>query len=142
MEFDSELFKKEIVEMISTGIEKIKLKEDKIYTMSICIDTNSQYSSLHFDTKQSSDEFDSPEYRNYSPADFKYGDFQSFDNKSFIENWEDETDGKCWNVLSPILNQICLKLLQNEVNELKKHQDFILTCSGPNDWCEFEYQIN
>ena len=93
--------------MISDGIDQINNQKDVIYTMSLCIDVNSQYSSLHFDTKEASDEFSGTEYRNDSPADFKYGNFTSSDNKSFMENWEDESEGQCWSELAPILKNIC-----------------------------------
>jgi|SouAtlMetagenome_1021521.scaffolds.fasta_scaffold161270_1 hypothetical protein len=141
MKFNINLFNQEINEMISNGIEQIKKKNEEIHTMSICVDVNSQYSSLHFDTKEASDEFCGTEYRNFSPADFKYGDFTSIDNKSFEGNWECASGGKCWDETNPILKSICTKIIQNKIKNLNTHKDFILTCSGPNDWCEFEYQL-
>lgn len=139
MKFNKELFLEETNKMLSNGFQKIQVKDDVIYTLSLCIDVNSQYSSLHFDTKDASDNFCGKGNRNYSPADFKYGDFVSIDNKSFNENWEYNTDGKCWEEITPLLDKICKEIIQNRLEQVKTEQDFIFTCSGPNDWCEFEY---
>lgn len=139
MEFKKELFISEINELISKGVENFKEEKDLIYTMSLCIDVNSQYSSIHFDTKEASDEFCGPNQRNFSPADFKYGDYVSCDNRSFEENWEYNSEGTCWDELKPIMDKVCEDIIQNKINLLKPHKDFMLTCSGPNDWCEFEY---
>jgi hypothetical protein len=74
--------------------------------------------------------------RNTNPADLELRDFEETENKSFAMNWEEESEGECWNELEPVLQEIgeyAFEKLQN----MNIADNFELAVNGSNDWYEF-----
>ncbi|WP_146153479.1 hypothetical protein [Adhaeribacter arboris] len=149
--------------LINKAIDKMKSNDAfKIYTASIWTDPNAAASSISFDSEEnsilkvkSSDEFLKKHYdrliakgefeeaqsflpetrRNTNPADFELRDLVEISNLSFPINWEEESDGACWNELEPLLLKIGEQTF-HRLQELNLHQEFKLAVNGPEDWYE------
>ena len=170
MDFNGTTYFNEMKTMVDAAIEKLlKEKPDyEVFAISIWTDANAAASSFNIDSKKNSDEkvdqsnkwsekyyqqyiaegdleqaklFEPTAARNCNPADFDLRDFEEINNLSIPEDWEEETEGQCWDLLDPILQQIGDYAFEKSA-ELKRHPDFELAVNGREDWYEFTWPKN
>lgn len=170
MKFDRDKYLVEMKSLISMAIDKIS-KEGKlshIYTVSIWTDPSAAASSINFDTKENSDKkiesankfnkkyydeymakgdveqaklFEPIKGRNCNPADFALRDFIEIENKAIPNNWEEISEGKCWEELELALKEVG-SIAFNEISKLNERSDFEIGVNGRNDWYEFTWNKN
>lgn len=166
--FNRDKYLSEMKGMVDKAIDRLsKEKSDfEIYSINIWTDPSAAASSINFDTKKNSETkvnesnewnkkyFDKyteegdieqaklfePIERNCNPADFELRDFEEVSNSSFPENWEENSNGKCWNVLEPALKEIG-EYSFNLIKKYKIHSDFELSVNGRQDWYEFIWKL-
>ena len=167
MEIHKVVYLNEMKSMVNDAIEKIrKEKPDfEIFTVSIWTDPSASASSINFDSKDNSDKnanesyewnkkhydtfiaegdlaqaklFEPTENRNCNPADFALSDFCEIENLSIPEDWEEETEGECWDILEPLLKEIG-EYAYLKIKVLNVHSDFELSVNGRQDWYEFTW---
>jgi len=165
MKFDKVQYINEMKAMIDQAVDKLKKEKTdfEIFTASIWTDPNSTHSSIGFESKINSDKqveesnewskkyydkyvsegdfeqaklFEPTGIRNDNPADFELSDFVQIENSSFENNWEKNSDGKCWNELEPILKEMG-EYAFIKLQTTKTHSEFELSVNGRNDWYEF-----
>jgi hypothetical protein len=165
--FKSEIYINEMKAMIDKAFVKIAEEKDsfEIFTISIWTDPNAAASSINFDSKKNSDlkvqqanawnkkyyeqhiedgnleqaKLFEPNYnRNSNPADFALRDYIEINNKSISRKWEDRSNGKCWDLLEPLLRQIGEYALSN-IDNLKIHSELEIGVNGRQDWYEFTF---
>ncbi len=138
--------------------------QEPIYTVSIWTDPNAGASAISIDTKASSAKFIKKvnafnkkererllaegeaemaalygiESRNCSPADFEFRDFAEFRHRWFPPNWEENSDGACWELLLPILRQVASHA-GAEFAKLSHEPDAILGINSSRDWFDEEF---
>ncbi len=166
--FNRDIYIVEMKAMIDNAFDRITREKTnfEIFTISIWTDPNSSASSVSFDSKDNSDQkiqksnewnkkyfdqyiaegeleqaklFEPLTSRNCNPADFELKDFIEIKNKSIPKNWEDKTDGKCWELLEPALKEIG-EYAFNKIDSFKIHSDFELSVNGSQDWYEFAWR--
>ncbi|MBD2715665.1 hypothetical protein KBK19_11515 [Microvirga sp. STR05] len=167
MPFDKSHYIAEMKAMVTIAIQRMRVeyRDYEVYTMSIWTDPNEGTSSINFDSKTHSDQlanhynqliqkhYDSyiekgdyekaklyapVESRNDNPAVFELADFVETQHVGIELNWEYESDGKCWNILTPLLQEVGDYAFE-QVKILKLHSDFELAVNGPNDWYELTW---
>jgi len=165
--FNREVYIKEMKGMIDDAFESMTKEKSNfiIYTISIWTDPNSAISSINFDSKENSDHkvqksnewnkkyyekhiangdleqaklFEPITTRNSNPADFELSDFLQIKNKSIPRNWEEKTEGQCWELIEPILKEIG-EYAFSRIDKLKIHTDIELGVNGRQDWYEFTW---
>lgn len=162
-QFDQTLYFSEMTIMIDKAISKLTSEKPsfKIYTASIWTDPNAAASAISFDSKENSldkvkksNEWDRKYYEQYlaegdleqaelfkpnvsprvcNPADFELRDFEEVIHKSFPENWETDTDGKCWKELGPALIKIG-DIYFPKIKSLNVEEGFELSINSEKDW--------
>jgi hypothetical protein len=169
MKFDEEKYLVEMKSLVDRALDRIasERSEFEIYTLSIWTDANAGMSAVNFDTKTNSDAkvqvsndwnkeyydqyieegdlgsaklFEPKDSRNCNPADFELRGFEEFENKSLPKNWEEKTEGECWDLLEPAL----FKVAEHALSKIKKHnihKDFELAVNGREDWYEFTWKL-
>jgi hypothetical protein len=167
--FDQNLYLEEMTTMIDKAINRLQSKKPnfKIYTASIWTDPNAAASSINFDSKENSlskvkksNEWNKKYYDQYivegdfaqaelfkpnegtrvcNPADFELRDFEETTHKSFPENWENETDGKCWQELEPALTKIG-EIYFYKIKTLNVEEGFELSTNSERDWYDKTWQ--
>ena len=167
--FDQKLYLKEMTTMIDKAISRLQSEKPgfKIYTASIWTDPNAAVSSINFDSKENSlnkvkhsnewnrkyfdrysaeGDFDQAELykanegtRVCNPADFELRDFEEVTHKSFPENWESDTDGKCWKELEPVLTKIG-EIYFHKIKTLNVEEGFELSINSERDWYDKTWQ--
>ncbi len=163
MKFKQDIFFKEMTAMVDKAIKELaeSYPEFEIYTTSIWTDPNGAISSISFDSKENSDiiveeantwskkqheyftaEGDiaqanlfEPVSRNCNPADFELTDFKTITNQNMPKEWEENSDGECWEVLVPALKEAG-EYAFNKIVKLHTHPAFELSVNGSNDWYE------
>jgi hypothetical protein len=167
MEFDQIAYIAEMKAMVNRSIDRLTQEKPdfEIFTVSLWTDANAAASSISFDSKGNSDKkvgesnawnekyykqyikegdfaqaklFEPTNSRNCNPADFELRDFEEIDNESMPDNWEDETDGECWDILDPILQKIGEYAFE-KLSQRKINSDFELAVNGRLDWYEFTW---
>lgn len=161
--FDKTLYLSEMMTMIDKAISRLQSEKPdfKIYTASIWTDLNAVASSIGFDSKENSlnnvkksNEWNKKYYDQYieegdldqaelfkpnegtricNPANFELRDFEEATHKSFLENWENETDGKCWKDLEPALVEIG-EIYFPKIKTLNVEDGFELSINSEQDW--------
>src|SRR5829696_10540471 len=161
--FDQNLYLDEMSAMIDKAINRLQSEKPtfKIYTASIWTDPNAAASSINFDSREkslnnvnNSNEWNKKYYDQYigegdleqaelfkpnegtrmcNPADFELRDFEEVTHKSFPENWESETEGKCWEELEPVLTKIG-EIYFTKIKELNVEDGFELSINSERDW--------
>ena len=167
--FDQTLYLNEMTTMIDKAISRLQSEKPrfKIYTASIWTDPNAAASSINFDSKENSlnkvkksNEWNKKYYDQYiaegdldqaelfkpnegtrvcNPADFELRDFEEVTHKSFPENWESETDGKCWKELEPALTKIG-EIYFHKIKILNVEEGFELSINSEQDWYDKTWQ--
>ncbi len=143
----------EMLALVDKAIDELKKIEFDTYTVSIWTDFNACLSAFSIDSEGNSinrvailnkfyEEFNKPRYlgRNYSPADFELRNFILITNQSFEENWEENSKGKCWEEVEPILKEIG-EYAFDKIKQLPIHKDFELGVNGRSDWYEFSWKL-
>jgi len=161
--FDEQLYLQEMTAMVDDAIRRMKLEnpEFKIYTISIWTDPNAAASSINFDNKENSlrhveqsNEWSNSYYVKYleennfeqaelfkpndgsrmcNPADFVLRDFNVTTHKSFPQNWETKTEGKCWEALEPALIEVG-NYTFSKINNFNMEDGFELSINSQIDW--------
>ena len=141
--FNSNLYKKEIINLIKSSIEKLKIEYPnyEVLTMSITSDFSSGISAVHFDSENFSKNYlqkEKEKYKYYlekndiekaeiykptdeiritNPADFELAFYIEISHKSFsLEDFEDEEN------------------YDYIIKELKVNSNFELTYNDEEDW--------
>ncbi len=167
MDFDENTYTLEMKTLIDSAIEKLSKEKPgfEIYTVSIWTDANAAVSSINFDSKANSDAkveesnawskkyfdeytaegdfeqaklFEPTGTRNCSPADFELRDYVLLNNASIPEDWEEQSDGDCWDTLGPLLQQVG-KYAFDILVAANIAPDFELSVNGREDWYEFTW---
>ncbi|MDR1911200.1 MAG: hypothetical protein LBQ52_02490 [Helicobacteraceae bacterium] len=156
-DFDGELYKKEMIDMIDRAIVRLKNEEPnfKIFTASIWTDAEAAASSIGFDDKENSlkcvenhNKFIKKYYDKYmasgeedmarsfkpieevrmrNPADYTLRDYEEITHKSFVDI------SKRWNQLKPALTEVG-KYAFEQIKYLNIDEGFELSINGKNDW--------
>ncbi len=163
MKFKQDVFFTEITTMVDKSVKELleNYPDFEIYTASIWTDPNGAISSISFDSKPNSDlivveanewikkQYDhfiaegdvaqaklfEPVSRNCNPADFELADFKTITNQNMPKEWEENSEGECWEVLEPALKEAG-EFAFTKMLKLKVHPHFELSVNGPNDWYE------
>lgn len=168
MKFAKAAYIKDMKLMVDHAIALLKTEQPdfEVYTASIWTDPNAAASSISFDSKTNSDAlvedakawnkshydkhmaagdteqaklFEPTETRNTNPADFELMDFRIANHASYIpRGWEEQTEGDCWEVLSPALSEVGNYAFER-LQSLRLHPQFELAVNGPEDWYEFTW---
>ena len=153
--FNSNLYKKEITNLIKSSIEKLKREYPnyKVLTMSITSDFSSGISAVHFDSESFSKNYLQKEkYKYYlekndmkraelykptdekritNPADFELAFYIEITHKSFsLEDFEDEENYEGYAILKEVLKENYDYIIK----ELKVNSNFELTYNDEEDW--------
>lgn len=155
--------------MVDKAIQRLQVENPnfKIYTASIWTDPNSGGSSINYDSKENSlnnvkksNDWNKKYYDKYldegdleqaelfkpnvatracNPADFELRDFEEITHSSFPENWESETNGKCWKKLEPALIEIGNYAFA-KIKDLNVEDGFELSINSDKDWYDKTWQ--
>ena len=155
--FNSNLYKKEITNLIKSSIEKLKREYPnyKVLTMSITSDFSSGISAVHFDSENFSKNYlqkEKEKYKYYlekndiekaeiykptdeiritNPADFELAFYIEITHKSFsLEDFEDEENYEEYAILKEVLKENYDYIIK----ELKVNSNFELTYNDEEDW--------
>ena len=155
--FNSNLYKKEITNLIKSSIEKLKREYPnyKVLTMSITSDFSSGISAVHFDSENFSKNYLQKEKKKYkyylekndiekaeiykptdeiritNPADFELAFYIEITHKSFsLEDFEDEENYEGYAFLKEVLKENYDYIIK----ELKVNSNFELTYNDEEDW--------
>lgn len=153
--FNSNLYKKEIINLIKSSIEKLKIEYPnyEVLTMSITSDFSSGISAIHFDSESFSKNYLQKEkYKYYlekndmkraelykptdekritNPADFELAFYIEITHKSFsLEDFEDEENYEGYAILKEVLKENYDYIIK----ELKVNSNFELTYNDEEDW--------
>ena len=155
--FNSNLYKKEITNLIKSSIEKLKREYPnyKVLTMSITSDFSSGISAIHFDSENFSKNYlqkEKEKYKYYlekndiekaeiykptdeiritNPADFELAFYIEISHKSFsLEDFEDEENYEGYAILKEVLKENYDYIIK----ELKVNSNFELTYNDEEDW--------
>ena len=155
--FNSNLYKKEITNLIKSSIEKLKREYPnyKVLTMSITSDFSSGISAVHFDSENFSKNYlqkEKEKYKYYlekndiekaeiykptdeiritNPADFELAFYIEITHKSFsLEDFEDEENYEGYAFLKEVLKENYDYIIK----ELKVNSNFELTYNNEEDW--------
>ena len=155
--FNSNLYKKEITNLIKSSIEKLKREYPnyKVLTMSITSDFSSGISAVHFDSENFSKNYlqkEKEKYKYYlekndiekaeiykptdeiritNPADFELAFYIEITHKSFsLEDFEDEENYEGYTFLKEVLKENYDYIIK----ELKVNSNFELTYNDEEDW--------
>lgn len=155
--FNSNLYKKEIINLIKSSIEKLKREYPnyKVLTMSITSDFSSGISAVHFDSENFSKNYlqkEKEKYKYYlekndiekaeiykptdeiritNPADFELAFYIEISHKSFsLEDFEDEENYEEYAILKEVLKENYDYIIK----ELKVNSNFELTYNDEEDW--------
>lgn len=155
--FNSNLYKKEITNLIKSSIEKLKREYPnyKVLTMSITSDFSSGISAVHFDSENFSKNYlqkEKEKYKYYlekndiekaeiykptdeiritNPADFELAFYIEITHKSFsLEDFEDEENYEGYAFLKEVLKENYDYIIK----ELKVNSNFELTYNDEEDW--------
>ena len=169
MTFDKSFYIEEMMKMVDIAIQRLLLEKPnyKIYSTNIWTDPNAAMSSINFDSKESSlnkvkesNDWNKKYYDQYleegdfeqaelfkpnvltrvcNPTDFELKDFEEINNRSFPENWENETDGECWKQLEPALIEIG-NYAFTKSKALNLEDGFELSINSDKDWYDKTWQ--
>lgn len=153
--FNSNLYKKEIINLIKSSIEKLKIEYPnyEVLTMSITSDFSSGISAIHFDSESFSKNYLQKEkYKYYlekndmkraelykptdekritNPADFELAFYIEITHKFFsLEDFEDEENYEGYAILKEVLKENYDYIIK----ELKVNSNFELTYNDEEDW--------
>lgn len=155
--FNSNLYKKEITNLIKSSIEKLKREYPnyKVLTISITSDFSSGISAVHFDSENFSKNYlqkEKEKYKYYlekndiekaeiykptdeiritNPADFELAFYIEITHKSFsLEDFEDEENYEGYAFLKEVLKENYDYIIK----ELKVNSNFELTYNDEEDW--------
>ena len=153
--FNSNLYKKEITNLIKLSIEKLKIEYPnyEVLTMSITSDFSSGISAIHFDSESFSKNYLQKEkYKYYlekndmkraelykptdekritNPADFELAFYIEITHKFFsLEDFEDEENYEGYAILKEVLKENYDYIIK----ELKVNSNFELTYNDEEDW--------
>lgn len=153
--FNSNLYKKEIINLIKLSIEKLKIEYPnyEVLTMSVTSDFSSGISAIHFDSESFSKNYLQKEkYKYYlekndmkraelykptdekritNPADFELAFYIEITHKSFsLEDFEDEENYEGYAILKEVLKENYDYIIK----ELKVNSNFELTYNDEEDW--------
>ena len=153
--FNSNLYKKEIINLIKSSIEKLKIEYPnyEVLTMSITSDFSSGISAIHFDSESfSKKSLQKEKYKYYlekndikraelykptdeiritNPADFELAFYIEISHKSFsLEDFEDEENYEGYAILKEVLKENYDYIIK----ELKVNSNFELTYNDEEDW--------
>ncbi|WP_139924114.1 hypothetical protein [Hymenobacter sp. DG01] len=164
MPFDKVHYLNEMRAMIDKAFARMHIIHPiyEVYTVSIWTDPNAGASSISFDSKMHSDQqnarfnellqrhqlrlsavedqqksevFEPLTGHNDNPADFEIPDFEEVQHECIELNWEFDSDGECWDLLEPALQEIGnYAFVQSHL--LQKHPEFELAVNGRHDWYE------
>jgi hypothetical protein len=169
MKFDKAKYLSEMNHLLHKAIQSMKetRKDFIIYSANIWTDPNAACSAINFDSKENSDTevenlrsfnkkyFDhhmksgdieqaklfEPEItRNCNPASFELSELEIIENKSFQPNWEELSQGACWDELEEALKDIASESLQ-KLSALSLHPEFELSVNGREDWYMFTWRL-
>lgn len=140
-------------------------KDFIVYSANIWTDPNSAISAINFDSKANSDIaikssndfnkkyfdihtkagdfeqaklFEQKITRNCNPADFELSKFATLENSSFKADWEENSNGECWDTLEEALKEFAVKS-RDKFNSLNLHPEFELSVNGREDWYMFTW---
>lgn len=71
--------------------------------------------------------------RDCSIADYKFADFIEISNESFPKYWEEHSEGKCWDEITPLLKETVIENL-DELQKLPLENDIEISVNGKEDW--------
>ena len=170
MHFNRQQYIHEMMSMVDVAIERMKSERPdfEIYTASIWTDPNAAASSISFDSKTNSDlqaqksnewskkyydkymaagdfeqakRFAPKEERNTNPVGFQLRDFSEINNSTIEMNWEENSEGACWEDLDPCLKEIGSYAF-NKIIQLNVHDQFELSVNGSEDWYQVIWNKN
>ncbi|MCF2627405.1 hypothetical protein I6E36_04845 [Fusobacterium mortiferum] len=155
--FNQNLYKEEIINLIKSSIEKLKREYPnyKVLTMSITSDFSSGISAVHFDSENFSKNYlqkEKEKYKYYlekndiekaeiykptdeiritNPADFELAFYIEISHKSFsLEDFEDKENYEGYAILKEVLKENYDYIIK----ELKVNSNFELTYNDEEDW--------
>lgn len=167
MKFDKTKYLSEMEILLESAIISLKEthKDYKIYSVNIWTDPNAAVSAINFDSKENSDEaiksanefnkkyfdhymqegeteqaefFRETITRNCNPADFELSQFALAENESFDKDWEENSEGECWDALESALKEFALIAIK-KLKALNLHSEFELSVNGRDDWYMFTW---
>lgn len=156
-EFNKNLYKEEIINLIKSSIEKLKREYPnyEVLTMSITSDFSSGISAVHFDSENFSKNYlqkEKEKYKYYlekndvgkaeiykptdeiritNPADFELAFYVEISHNSFsLEDFEEEENYEGYAILKEVLKENYDYIIK----ELKVNSNFELTYNDEEDW--------
>ena len=138
-----------------------------IYTVSIWTDPNAGRSAVSFDTRANSNAkveqsnawsktqydrlmeegeteeaelFLPNEGRNTNPADFAFRNLVECAHSAFPDDWEETSEGRCWNELEPLLLALG-KAMSSELGPLGVERDAEIGVNSRRDWYDKCWRI-
>lgn len=156
-EFNKNLYKEEIINLIKSSIEKLKREYPnyEVLTMSITSDFSSGISAIHFDSENFSKNYlqkEKEKYKYYlekndvekaeiykptdeiritNPADFELAFYIEISHNSFsLEDFEEEENYEGYAILKEVLKENYDYIIK----ELKVNSNFELTYNDEEDW--------
>ncbi|MSS61433.1 hypothetical protein [Fusobacterium sp. FSA-380-WT-2B] len=156
-EFNKNLYKEEIINLIKSSIEKLKREYPnyEVLTMSITSDFSSGISAIHFDSENFSKNYlqkEKEKYKYYlekndvekaeiykptdeiritNPADFELAFYIEISHNSFsLEDFEEEENYEGYTLLKEVLKENYDYIIK----ELKVNSNFELTYNDEEDW--------
>lgn len=154
--FDQDRYLREMQGLVDDAREKITMEAPslEVYTVSVWTDPDAAFSAVSIDSydhyQAQIERFSSArrainedlakrmansQSRITSPADFEYPEVLKIRNKSFPLNWNTDTHGQSWELLSPLLLQAA-EYARQAFSVQKLHPDAEVGVNGRNSWYE------
>ncbi len=169
MRFDEQTYLKEMRMLLLTAKERLKSEyaDIEIYTINIWTDPQAACSAVNVDTFENSitkveqqNAWNKKHYdrliaegkfeeaqsflpstdRLYSPADFAFSEIEVVRHQAFDENWEEQSLGKCWDVLEPVLLKVG-NMARQAFSDLKLHSNAELSVNSQSDWYDHTWSM-
>ena len=168
MTFDKEIYILEMSRLLADSIKTLNKhhKDFLVYSVNIWTDPNAAISAINFDSKDNSDkaikssnDFNKKYYDNYiqagdteqaklfeqtitrncNPADFELAQFATIENTSFQADWEENSNGGCWDILEEALKEFAVMAI-DKLHTMNLHPEFELSVNGREDWYMFTWK--
>jgi hypothetical protein len=169
MEFDEQVYLKEMASLISAAKNTLKTKHPdiEVYSINIWTNPNAAISAVNVDTFQNSStvveqynqwakvqhdhwvakgdlevakSFLPIQGRNYSVADFALTELEIIEHRAFDSNWESISQGRCWELLEPALLKAG-ELAKEIFANLRLHPEAELSVNSRRDWYDHTWSF-
>lgn len=160
--FDREHYLEEISALLSAAKTNFLAQnpEASVYTINVWTDPNAAASAVSFDTREHSESMiayqnrqiaarresllasgntegatlcRNQEGRVCNPADFAYPNVSECAHASMLVEWEDTSEGECWEILEPIMLDV-RDLASRAFADIRLDSDAELSVNSQEDW--------